>query len=100
MKKWYFDIVYNHYIATAIYKLGGFLYKVGDQGLLELIGPQGFYKALTTYRLNQRSLSAPLYLNIILTMTTIVFCFIFFYIYIYVYIFFKYIIYFISIRTI
>ena len=79
MKKWYFDIVYNHYIATAIYKLGGYLYKVGDQGLLELIGPQGFYRALTTYRVNQRSLSAPLYLNIILTMTTIVFCFIFFF---------------------
>jgi hypothetical protein len=73
-----FDIVYNHFIATSIYKLGGFLYKVGDQGLLEVVGPQGLYTALTNYRMIQRSASAPLYLNIILTMTTVTFCIILF----------------------
>ena len=78
MKKWYFDIVYNHFIAANIYKLGGFLYKVGDQGLLELIGPQGLYSVLTNYRMIQRSASAPLYLNIILTMSTVTFCIILF----------------------
>ena len=76
MKKWYFDIIYNHYIATPIYQLGGKLYQIGDQGFLEIMGPQGFYATLTNYRMIQRSLSAPLYLNIILFSVTIVFCYI------------------------
>jgi NADH-ubiquinone oxidoreductase chain 5 len=46
LKKWYFDILYNRYCATLFYKFGIDLYKLGDQGILELIGPQGIFNQL------------------------------------------------------
>jgi proton-translocating NADH-quinone oxidoreductase chain L len=47
VKKGYFDIIYNHYIARPIYKLGWWLYKYGDQGVFEWLGPQGIYYVLS-----------------------------------------------------
>jgi len=47
IKKWYFDILYNSYIATYIYKVGSSLYALGDQGLLEFFGPQGIFYQLS-----------------------------------------------------
>jgi len=46
IKKWYFDILYNRYCATVCYNLGSFFYTVGDQGLLEFMGPQGIFNQL------------------------------------------------------
>lgn len=47
VKKWYFDIIYNHYVALTTYRFGYFLYQNSDQGVLEWFGPQGIYQALT-----------------------------------------------------
>jgi NADH-ubiquinone oxidoreductase chain 5 len=46
VKKWYFDILYNNYIAKNVYNLGFYFYIWGDQGVLEHVGPQGVYHNL------------------------------------------------------
>jgi proton-translocating NADH-quinone oxidoreductase chain L len=71
MKKWYFDIIYNHYIAKNIYALGGFLYKNGDQGLLEFIGPQGIYSLLLVNKVKKYA-NATMYYNFLLMAVTVV----------------------------
>jgi NADH:ubiquinone oxidoreductase subunit 5 (subunit L)/multisubunit Na+/H+ antiporter MnhA subunit len=70
MKKWYFDILYNRYIATNIYALGSFLYKNGDQGLLEFVGPQGLYTFLSFFIL-KKNYNSTIYYNIILCNVTV-----------------------------
>lgn len=70
MKKWYFDIIYNRYIATNIYALGSFFYRNGDQGLLEFIGPQGLYKLLLTFRMN-RNYNPTVYYNVMIFTVTV-----------------------------
>ena len=47
IKKWYFDVIYNYFIASNIYKLGFFLYESGDQGIFEWVGPHGLYEIIT-----------------------------------------------------
>jgi proton-translocating NADH-quinone oxidoreductase chain L len=64
-KKWNFDIVYNKGIALNIYDLGGTLYKAGDQGLLEFVGPQGINSFLSSFRFN-KILSPTGYMEVIL----------------------------------
>ena len=46
VKKWFWDRLYNHYIATKLYLTGGYLYEKGDQGYFELAGPQGLAQFL------------------------------------------------------
>jgi proton-translocating NADH-quinone oxidoreductase chain L len=70
MKKWYFDIIYNRYIATNIYALGSFLYRNGDQGLLEFVGPQGIYNFLSTFVV-KKNFNPTIYYNLILSGVTI-----------------------------
>ncbi len=41
VKKWFWDRLYNYYLATNIYRAGGYLYTRVDQGYLEQVGPQG-----------------------------------------------------------
>lgn len=41
VKKWCWDRLYNHYIASSIFRFGGYLYAKADQGYIEWIGPQG-----------------------------------------------------------
>jgi proton-translocating NADH-quinone oxidoreductase chain L len=70
IKKWMFDILYNRYIATDIYKAGSKLYQLGDQGLLELIGPQGIFNALSKAPTTP-NMPAPLQYNVALTTISI-----------------------------
>ena len=46
LKKWYFDICYNYFVAWTIYRWGQTCYQQGDQGLLEMCGPQGMFYQL------------------------------------------------------
>lgn len=71
MKKWYFDIIYNRYIATNIYALGSFFYRNGDQGLLEFIGPQGIYNFLLMFTI-KRSFAPTTYYNFFFSIVSIV----------------------------
>lgn len=66
IKKWYFDILYNRYIATVFYKWGYQLYTLGDQGLLELMGPQGIFNQLSNVSVID-SVDATIHYNLILT---------------------------------
>jgi len=70
MKKWYFDIIYNRYIATNIYALGSFFYRNGDQGLLEFIGPQGIYKFLLMFRV-KRGFEPTMYYNFFFSVVSV-----------------------------
>ena len=76
MKKWYFDIVYNRYIATNIYALGSFFYRNGDQGLLEFTGPQGIYNLLLTVSV-KKNYNPTVYYNILFSTVVIAFVLIF-----------------------
>ena len=40
-KRWFFDRVYNHFIAVQVYKLGFSFYIVFDHGYIELFGARG-----------------------------------------------------------
>ena len=43
-RKWYFDLIYNHYILNIFLDIGyQITFKLIDKGVLELIGPQGLY---------------------------------------------------------
>ena len=66
IKKWYFDILYNRYCATVFYKLGFFFYTLGDQGLLELIGPQGIFNQLVRVPII-KTLDVTVQYNLVLT---------------------------------
>jgi NADH-ubiquinone oxidoreductase chain 5 len=76
IKKWYFDILYNNYIARPLYNFGYELYILGDQGFLEYFGPQGIYNQLSQIK-TIKSLEVPLQFNLILTTISIL-VFIFF----------------------
>jgi len=45
--KYYFDVIYNHYIVSAGLKLGYNISKQIDRGAIELLGPYGLAKAFT-----------------------------------------------------
>jgi NADH-ubiquinone oxidoreductase chain 5 len=46
IKKWYFDIIYNNYIANKLLIFGyNISFKILDRGLIELIGPLGIVRA-------------------------------------------------------
>jgi NADH-ubiquinone oxidoreductase chain 5 len=44
IKKWYFDIIYNHFIVYKILFLGYFTFKNIDRGIIEIAGPLGFIR--------------------------------------------------------
>ena len=72
VKKWFFDILYNHYIGRPLFITGYQLYIVGDQGLLELLGPQGIFHQLAAVVAPQPQRDATVYYNIAVTAMTVV----------------------------
>ncbi len=50
--KYYFDVIYNHYIVSAGLKLGYTISKQIDRGAIELLGPYGLAKAFTETGMN------------------------------------------------
>lgn len=50
--KYYFDVVYNHYIVQNGLKLGYSISKNIDKGAIELVGPYGLTNQITTTGLN------------------------------------------------
>ena len=47
-KKWFFDKVYNEYIAQFFFRFGyNTSYKVIDRGIIEMFGPMGFSNAIS-----------------------------------------------------
>jgi NADH-ubiquinone oxidoreductase chain 5 len=48
IKKWYFDVIYNHYIVHNVLYFGyNISFKLIDRGLIELIGPLGITRLIT-----------------------------------------------------
>jgi NADH-ubiquinone oxidoreductase chain 5 len=45
-KKWLFDLVYNKFISTSVFKLSRALYTQVDKGYLEYLGPYGIIRVL------------------------------------------------------
>lgn len=41
IKKWYFDIIYNHFFIKKFLNLGFFTFKQIDRGFIEILGPLG-----------------------------------------------------------
>lgn len=50
--KYFFDVIYNHYIISASLKTGYRISKVLDRGVIELLGPYGLASALSTTAMN------------------------------------------------
>jgi len=50
--KYYFDVIYNHYIVSAGLKLGYTISKQIDRGSIELLGPYGLAKTITNTGIN------------------------------------------------
>lgn len=50
--KYYFDIIYNHYIISSGFKVGYKISKEIDRGAIELLGPHGLSNALTNTGIN------------------------------------------------
>lgn len=50
--KYYFDVIYNHYIIEAGLKAGYTISKVLDRGVIELVGPYGLSSALNKSAMN------------------------------------------------
>jgi NADH-ubiquinone oxidoreductase chain 5 len=50
--KYYFDVIYNHYIVSAGLQLGYSISKQIDRGAIELLGPYGLAKAFTNTGMN------------------------------------------------
>lgn len=50
--KYYFDVLYNHYIISAGLQLGYVISKQIDRGAIELLGPYGLANSLTNTGLN------------------------------------------------
>jgi NADH-ubiquinone oxidoreductase chain 5 len=50
--KYYFDVIYNHYIVSAGLKLGYIISKQIDRGSIELLGPYGLAKTITNTGIN------------------------------------------------
>jgi NADH:ubiquinone oxidoreductase subunit 5 (subunit L)/multisubunit Na+/H+ antiporter MnhA subunit len=41
-QKWYFDFIYNKFIATTLLRISyNFIFKSLDKGVIELFGPKG-----------------------------------------------------------
>lgn len=77
IKKWYFDIIYNNYLAISIYRFGIFCYKYGDQGILEWLGPQGIYYILSNISPIRQS-TAKIHLELLLQGISVLVFFIWF----------------------
>jgi NADH-ubiquinone oxidoreductase chain 5 len=56
-QRFLFEMLYNNYITNLILKLGGQTTKVLDRGSIELIGPYGLEKALTSLNTRLSKLS-------------------------------------------
>nr|YP_009710590.1 NADH dehydrogenase subunit 5 [Amanita basii]QFZ98539.1 NADH dehydrogenase subunit 5 [Amanita basii] len=50
--KYYFDVIYNHYIVSAGLQLGYTISKQLDRGAIELLGPYGLSKTFTNTGVN------------------------------------------------
>nr|YP_009710614.1 NADH dehydrogenase subunit 5 [Amanita bisporigera]QFZ98563.1 NADH dehydrogenase subunit 5 [Amanita bisporigera] len=50
--KYYFDVIYNHFIVSAGLKLGYTISKQIDRGAIELLGPYGLAKTFTNTGIN------------------------------------------------
>lgn len=50
--KYYFDVIYNHYIISRGLQLGYKISKEIDRGVIELLGPHGLSNALTNTGIN------------------------------------------------
>jgi len=50
--KYYFDVIYNHYIISRVLQLGYKISKEIDRGVIELLGPHGLSNALTNTGIN------------------------------------------------
>jgi len=50
--KYFFDVIYNHYIIAASLKTGYTISKVLDRGVIELLGPYGLASALNNTATN------------------------------------------------
>jgi len=50
--KYYFDVIYNHYIISSGFKIGYKISKEIDRGAIELLGPHGLSNALTNTGIN------------------------------------------------
>jgi len=66
VKKWFFDILYNHYVGRPVFATGYQLYILGDQGLLELVGPQGIFQQLSALVAPSGQVNATVYYNLAL----------------------------------
>lgn len=48
VKKWYFDVIYNHFIVKSILNFGySISFKMLDRGLFEIIGPLGIVRNIS-----------------------------------------------------
>lgn len=48
IRKWYFDVIYNHYIVKSILSFGyNISFKMIDRGLIEYLGPLGIVRLLS-----------------------------------------------------
>lgn len=62
--KWHFDYIYNHLIVKPIlYFSNTITYKLIDRGLIELIGPSGLIKSLSSLTLNMSVLQSGIIYN-------------------------------------
>jgi NADH-ubiquinone oxidoreductase chain 5 len=50
--KYYFDVIYNHYIVSAGLQLGYLISKQIDRGIIELLGPYGLANIFTNTGIN------------------------------------------------
>ena len=50
--KYYFDVIYNHYIVRKGFKLGYKISEELDKGVIELVGPYGITKLLNNISIN------------------------------------------------
>jgi NADH-ubiquinone oxidoreductase chain 5 len=50
--KYFFDIIYNHYIVAVGLQLGFIISKFLDRGVIELVGPYGISNSLTNTAIN------------------------------------------------
>lgn len=69
VNKWGFDTFYNYFILTRIYLLGYYCYIYGDQGVLEWVGPQGFYALFLSWAsvLGNKESTIPQHLEFLIT---------------------------------
>lgn len=68
VKKWYFDVIYNHFIVKNILNFGyNVSFKTLDRGLFELLGPLGIVRILKVITTKVSSLQSGLIYHYALT---------------------------------